>query len=328
MEKEPLSKANGKQRENPDKTVILLDDSLRATNGFTQIPNAVLRHPNLVTGSKVAYGLLLSYAWRDDFTFPAQETLAKDCACSVRQIQRFLNELKKIGAISWKQLGLNRPNRYFIHPITDWIRDNSLKNKDTTPVSHPDTTDSLDTTYMSHPDMTPASGQDRTPVSHYEDSEKNTQSNVNVRTSKTQNEESEATSQTGSEVAGYPYSPTDFERMVYSLRERLQDRGESDFNIRQIVKCLPKHVIETAYFEAWGKYRDDKTSKPAGYFVGICKNKAIERGIDLGFRKGENRPQPKAGYRDSVRTSSRQGRGMEKIGDVLADTEPPAFPEI
>jgi hypothetical protein len=156
-----------------ERTVVLLDESLRATGGFTQTPNSVLKHPTLSLASKAVYGILLSYAWQDEFCFPAQESLAKDCAISVRQVQRYLKELKLVGAISWKQIGLNRPNRYFLHPLTDWVKveplPKSLIEKDTTDMSRPDTTD------MSSQGTTNMSGQETTDVSYYKDSEKKTQ---------------------------------------------------------------------------------------------------------------------------------------------------------
>ena len=58
---------------------------MRSLQGFTQVPNVVLKHAAISFGAKVAYGVLLSYAWSDDFCFPAQDRLAKDLNCSVRQ---------------------------------------------------------------------------------------------------------------------------------------------------------------------------------------------------------------------------------------------------
>jgi len=170
-------KRESKQSE--EQTVVLLDESLRATDGFTQIPNSVLRHPTLTMGAKGVYSVLLSYAWQENFCHPAQESLARDCGIGIRQVQRLLKELKVVGAITWKQLGLNRPNRYYIHSITDWIKpqpvSNPLKEKDTTNMSRPETT------YTSGQDTTNMSGQEATLVSHYKDSKKNTQLHTHKR---------------------------------------------------------------------------------------------------------------------------------------------------
>ena len=126
---------------NVQRTVILQDESLRRIEGFTQLPNVVLKHQTISYGAKVAFGVLLSYAWQDDFCWPAQERLAKDLNCSVRQVQRLLKELKDQSFVDWKQQGLNRPNIYYILPMTRWNGPKSAKYKDTTDLSHPDTTD-------------------------------------------------------------------------------------------------------------------------------------------------------------------------------------------
>lgn len=149
------------------RTVVLQDDSLRSLGGFTQVPNVVLKHPAISFGAKVAYGVLLSYAWSDDFCFPAQERLAKDLDCSVRQVQRLLNELKDHSFITWKQQGLNKPNIYYLLPMSRWNRSDSSTNPDTTNMSSPDTTDTAP--------------QDATKTSYKEDSMKNTHTVVNRR---------------------------------------------------------------------------------------------------------------------------------------------------
>ena len=49
-------------------------------HGFTQMPNVVLRNPNISVGAKVVYTMFLSYAWGDSQCFPGQDRLAKDMA--------------------------------------------------------------------------------------------------------------------------------------------------------------------------------------------------------------------------------------------------------
>src|SRR5690554_6645488 len=100
----------------PERTVVLQDQALRRLKGFTQVPNAVLRHPLLSHGAKLTFGVLLSYAWQDDFCHPAQEKLAADMGCSIRHVRRFLVDLRTHQFIDWKQQGLNRPNIYYILP--------------------------------------------------------------------------------------------------------------------------------------------------------------------------------------------------------------------
>lgn len=154
------------------RTVILQDEALRRLRGFTAIPNAILRHPRLSYGAKVTFGVLLSYAWQDDFCWPAQERLAHDLVCSIRHVRRFLQELKTNGIIDWKQQGLNRPNIYYILPQSRWAA---------VPQSNPERTDLSSPTRTEPSDRTGMSGHERTPMSDKEDSMKNTHINVNVR---------------------------------------------------------------------------------------------------------------------------------------------------
>jgi hypothetical protein len=92
-----------KQTHTKEVTVVLQDEGLRKLKGFVQIPKAVLLCQTISYGAKVAYSILLGYAWQDEFCFPAQESLANDLGCSVRQARRFLVELKDQRFISWKQ---------------------------------------------------------------------------------------------------------------------------------------------------------------------------------------------------------------------------------
>lgn len=161
------------------RTVILQDESLRRLEGFTQIPNVVLKHASISYGAKVAFGVLLSYAWQEDFCFPAQERLSKDLNCSVRQVRRLLTELKDAGFITWKQQGLNLPNVYHILPQTKWTPSKSSNGKERTDLSHPDRTHP-DRSDSSSPDRTDLARQDVTDPSDKEDPINKIQTNVNV----------------------------------------------------------------------------------------------------------------------------------------------------
>ena len=48
-----------------------------ARYGFTQLPNFILRNPELSANAKTVYSLLLSYAWHNNLCFPGQERLAE-----------------------------------------------------------------------------------------------------------------------------------------------------------------------------------------------------------------------------------------------------------
>ena len=82
--------------------------------GFTQLPNRVLKDTRLSFGARLTYAVLLSYAWDKDSCFPGQNTMAEDLGVSVRSIRTFLHQLKKYGYISWKYQGPSKPNIYSI----------------------------------------------------------------------------------------------------------------------------------------------------------------------------------------------------------------------
>jgi len=63
-----------------DKNIVLKGADALSQRGFTQVPNHVLRSDKVSPGAKLAYAMLLSYAWQNDFCFPGQERLAKDMA--------------------------------------------------------------------------------------------------------------------------------------------------------------------------------------------------------------------------------------------------------
>jgi len=132
------------------KTVIVEDEALK--HGFTQLPNYVLKNPKLSFGARLTYAVLLSYAWQDDFCFPAQEKLGEDLGVSRQSINKFLNELKAGKLIDWKRQGLNRPNIYRI----------------------------LDVKHSLHPDVNERLPQDVKQGLHKEESSKYIQNNVNV----------------------------------------------------------------------------------------------------------------------------------------------------
>lgn len=93
-------------------TIVVLNEALK--HGFTQLPNYVLKDKTLSFGARLAYAVLLSYAWQQDRCFPGQARMAQDLGTTDRSIRTFLTELKERGYITWKQQGLNKPNIYYI----------------------------------------------------------------------------------------------------------------------------------------------------------------------------------------------------------------------
>lgn len=94
------------------KNIILDGFDPVAAGGFTQVPNVILKSKDLSVGAKLAYAMLLSYAWHNDFCFPGQETLAEDMGAGKRSVVRYIDELEKKGFVSIKRQGLGKVNIY------------------------------------------------------------------------------------------------------------------------------------------------------------------------------------------------------------------------
>ena len=82
--------------------------------GFTQIPNFILRNPELSIGPKVTYAMFLSYAWHHDFCFPGQERLAQDMGMSASRVNDFVKALECADLIEIIRRGQGKTNFYKI----------------------------------------------------------------------------------------------------------------------------------------------------------------------------------------------------------------------
>ena len=96
-------------------TIIIENKALR--QGFTQIPNYVLRDKRLSFGARLTYSLLLSYAWQEGSCFPGQERIAQELGVSRQSVSRFLQELREAPYIDWERRGLGKTNVYYILDI-------------------------------------------------------------------------------------------------------------------------------------------------------------------------------------------------------------------
>jgi biotin operon repressor len=93
-----------------DRDIIVEDESWR--QGFTQVPNVVLRNPRLSMGAKLAYSVLLSYAWQEKSCFPGQARMARDMGCIEKSVRKYLHELQEAGIIDVTRRGQGKTNLY------------------------------------------------------------------------------------------------------------------------------------------------------------------------------------------------------------------------
>jgi len=95
-----------------DRNIVLRGADALSQRGFTQVPNHVLRSPSVSPGAKLAYAMLLSYAWQNDFCFPGQDRLANDMGAGVRSVVRYIQELEKEQFVVIRKRGQGRSNLY------------------------------------------------------------------------------------------------------------------------------------------------------------------------------------------------------------------------
>ena len=86
-----------------------------ALHGFTQVPNFILKNPDISIGAKTTYALFLSYAWHNNLCFPGQDTLAKAIGMSIGSVNAFIKELQASGLIDITRRGQGKTNLYTIN---------------------------------------------------------------------------------------------------------------------------------------------------------------------------------------------------------------------
>lgn len=95
-----------------DKNIILRGADMATAMGFTQVPNFLLKSKKLSAGDKLAFAMLLSYAWQNDFCFPGQQRLADDMGITDRSVRTHLKALESNGLLTIVQRGQGKTNLY------------------------------------------------------------------------------------------------------------------------------------------------------------------------------------------------------------------------
>ncbi len=98
-----------------ERNIEIVGADLATRHGFTQVPNFILTKSDISVGAKLAYAMLLKYAWNNDACFPGQTTLAQDMGAAERSVRRYLKELEKGELLEIKQRGLGKTNLYRLH---------------------------------------------------------------------------------------------------------------------------------------------------------------------------------------------------------------------
>jgi hypothetical protein len=104
-----------------ERNIVLEGADAATAQGFTQVPNFLLKSKKLSSGDKMAFAMLLSYAWQNDFCFPGQARLADDMGLDERSVRRHLKSLEANELLTISRRGLGKTNIYQLnlkpHPI-------------------------------------------------------------------------------------------------------------------------------------------------------------------------------------------------------------------
>ena len=98
-----------------ERNIEIIGADLATRHGFTQVPNFILTKEDISVGAKLAYAMLLKYAWGDDACFPGQVKLAEDMGATDRSVRTYLKELEAAELLEIKQRGLGKTNLYRLH---------------------------------------------------------------------------------------------------------------------------------------------------------------------------------------------------------------------
>lgn len=100
-----------------ERNIILKGADAATSQGFTQVPNFLLKSKKLSAGDKMAFAMLLSYAWQNDFCFPGQQRLAEDSGLDERSVRRHLKSLEANGLLAIQRRGQGKTNIYELNLI-------------------------------------------------------------------------------------------------------------------------------------------------------------------------------------------------------------------
>lgn len=103
---------------------------------FTQIPNMLIKNPQLSDSLFRTYTALRSYAYGKNKAFPSQQRLADDIGKTRETVNRHISELTKSGLVKKNKRGYSMSNEYDFcdDNVTDEAidNDNTIKSKVTT----------------------------------------------------------------------------------------------------------------------------------------------------------------------------------------------------
>jgi biotin operon repressor len=95
-----------------DRNIIRKGADAATRQGFTQVPNFILKSKNLSAGDKMTFAMLLSYAWQNDYCFPGQVRLGQDLGLHETNVRKHLKSLQTNGLLNIVRRGQGKTNIY------------------------------------------------------------------------------------------------------------------------------------------------------------------------------------------------------------------------
>jgi hypothetical protein len=92
-----------------DRNIILRNADAATRGGFTQVPNFLLKSKNLGAGDKLAFAMLMSYAWQKDYCYPGQKRLADDVGLHETNVRKHLKALEAAGCSAAPDVARAKP---------------------------------------------------------------------------------------------------------------------------------------------------------------------------------------------------------------------------
>jgi DNA-binding transcriptional ArsR family regulator len=100
-----------------ERNIVLKGADAATREGYTQVPNFLLKLKTLSSGDKMTFAMLLAYAWQNDFCFPGQAKLAEDMGLNERTVRRHIQALEGAGLLIIQQRGQGKTNIYELNLV-------------------------------------------------------------------------------------------------------------------------------------------------------------------------------------------------------------------
>jgi hypothetical protein len=98
---------------------IVLDDEI-LREGFTQVPNLLLKAAKVPLTARCVLIMILHYAWQKDSAYPGQARLADDLGISERTIRTALQDLRDRRMVVVESRGFGLSRRYRVTRMSSW----------------------------------------------------------------------------------------------------------------------------------------------------------------------------------------------------------------